>query len=269
MGMGPVPAVRLALSRAGLAVDDIDLFELNEAFAAQSVAVSRELALDAAKVNVHGGAIALGHPIGASGARVLTTLLYALRARKRRYGVGLALHRRRHGHRDGGRGAAAEVICLTSHMRWTIRRYRQRMRADAETPAAGVLRHPARPRRSRSLESGARANLADDPDRFLLDPRGSHRRARRTSARAGFDVVGFYHSHPHSPPCRPRRDIAEAAYPGSLYPIVSLEDDAAGRASIRLTRISFERVAVDVVDTPVDRSTRRRRRRVRLAGAGA
>jgi acetyl-CoA C-acetyltransferase len=87
MGMGPVPAVRLALSRAGLSVDDIDLFELNEAFAAQSVAVSRALALDAAKVNVHGGAIALGHPIGASGARVLTTLLYALRARKGRYGL--------------------------------------------------------------------------------------------------------------------------------------------------------------------------------------
>jgi acetyl-CoA C-acetyltransferase len=87
MGMGPVPAVRLALDRAGLAVDRIDLFELNEAFAAQSLAVVRGLGLDPAKVNVHGGAIALGHPIGASGARVLTTLIYALRARKLRYGV--------------------------------------------------------------------------------------------------------------------------------------------------------------------------------------
>jgi acetyl-CoA C-acetyltransferase len=87
MGMGPVPAVRRALDRAGLKISDIDLFELNEAFAVQSLAVSRELGLDAAKVNVHGGAIALGHPIGASGARVLTTLLYALRARKLRYGV--------------------------------------------------------------------------------------------------------------------------------------------------------------------------------------
>ncbi|OFW28847.1 MAG: acetyl-CoA acetyltransferase [Acidobacteria bacterium RIFCSPLOWO2_02_FULL_65_29] len=87
MGMGPVPAVRKALDRAGLKLADIDLFELNEAFAAQALAVSRELGVDAEKVNVHGGAIALGHPIGASGARVLTTLIYALRARNLRYGV--------------------------------------------------------------------------------------------------------------------------------------------------------------------------------------
>jgi acetyl-CoA C-acetyltransferase len=87
MGIGPIPAVRRVLERAGLTIADIDLFELNEAFAAQSVAVARELGLDPAKVNVNGGAIALGHPIGASGARVLTTLVYALRARKLRYGV--------------------------------------------------------------------------------------------------------------------------------------------------------------------------------------
>jgi len=87
MGMGPVPAVRKVLERAGLKTSDVDLFELNEAFAAQALAVGRELGLDPAKVNVNGGAIALGHPIGASGARVLTTLIYALRARKLRYGV--------------------------------------------------------------------------------------------------------------------------------------------------------------------------------------
>jgi acetyl-CoA C-acetyltransferase len=87
MGIGPVTAVRKALERAGLGTADIDLFELNEAFAAQSVAVARELSIDPAKVNVNGGAIALGHPIGASGARVLTTLLYALKARRLRYGV--------------------------------------------------------------------------------------------------------------------------------------------------------------------------------------
>ncbi len=87
MGIGPVPAVRKVLDRAGLAMADIDLFELNEAFAAQSVAIARELGLDPVKVNVNGGAIALGHPIGASGARVLTTLIYALKARRLRYGV--------------------------------------------------------------------------------------------------------------------------------------------------------------------------------------
>ncbi len=87
MGIGPVPAVRKVLERADLKIDDVDLFELNEAFAAQSIAVVRELGVDSSKVNVNGGAIALGHPIGASGARVLTTLIYALRARQRRYGV--------------------------------------------------------------------------------------------------------------------------------------------------------------------------------------
>ena len=87
MGMGPVPAVRKALERAGLRLDQIDLVELNEAFAAQSLAVMRELGLDPARVNVNGGAVALGHPIGASGARILTTLIYALRTRGLRYGM--------------------------------------------------------------------------------------------------------------------------------------------------------------------------------------
>jgi acetyl-CoA C-acetyltransferase len=87
MGLGPIPAVARALDRAGLGVGDIDLFELNEAFAAQSLAVVRELKIDPARVNVNGGAIALGHPVGASGARILTTLLYALQARTLRRGV--------------------------------------------------------------------------------------------------------------------------------------------------------------------------------------
>jgi len=87
MGMGPVPAVRKALERAKLDASQIALFELNEAFAVQAVAVTRELGLDPARVNIHGGAVALGHPIGASGARILTTLLYALQARGGGYGV--------------------------------------------------------------------------------------------------------------------------------------------------------------------------------------
>ena len=87
MGMGPVDAIRKALDRAKLTIADLDLIELNEAFAAQSLAVVRQLNLDPAKVNVHGGAIALGHPIGASGARVLTTLAHALHARGSGRGV--------------------------------------------------------------------------------------------------------------------------------------------------------------------------------------
>jgi acetyl-CoA C-acetyltransferase len=75
------------LKKAGWSIDQVDLFELNEAFAVQAVAVTRELGLDPAKVNVHGGAVALGHPIGASGARILTTLLYAMRRRGVRRGV--------------------------------------------------------------------------------------------------------------------------------------------------------------------------------------
>jgi 3-oxoadipyl-CoA thiolase len=87
MGMGPVPASRKALARAGLSVADLDLAELNEAFAAQSLACVRELELDPARVNVNGGAIALGHPLGASGARILTTLVHELRRRRGRYGL--------------------------------------------------------------------------------------------------------------------------------------------------------------------------------------
>lgn len=96
MGMGPVEALKGAARRANLSLEELDLFELNEAFASQSLAVSRELKLDSSKVNVHGGAIAMGHPLGASGARILTTLVHALQAR------------------GGGRGAAA--LCVGGGM---------------------------------------------------------------------------------------------------------------------------------------------------------
>ncbi len=87
MGLGPIPATRMALSRAGLAVDDMDRIEANEAFAAQCIAVQRELALPAERLNVNGGAIALGHPIGASGCRILVTLLHELQRSFGRYGL--------------------------------------------------------------------------------------------------------------------------------------------------------------------------------------
>ena len=87
MGLGPVPATQRALKLAGWTVDDLDLIELNEAFAAQSIGVIRELGLDATKVNVNGGAIALGHPLGCSGARILTTLIHAMHARGAKRGL--------------------------------------------------------------------------------------------------------------------------------------------------------------------------------------
>jgi acetyl-CoA C-acetyltransferase len=87
MGIGPIPAVRKLLERTGVGVEELDLVELNEAFASQSVAVIRELGLDPARVNVNGGAIAIGHPIGASGARVLTTLLYEMQKRNSKRGL--------------------------------------------------------------------------------------------------------------------------------------------------------------------------------------
>ena len=87
MGLGPIEAVKKAVKKAKWNLDEIDLFEINEAFAAQSIAVIRELGIEKNKVNVNGGAIALGHPIGASGARILTTLIYALERMKKNIGL--------------------------------------------------------------------------------------------------------------------------------------------------------------------------------------
>ncbi len=87
MGIGPVPATRKVLQRAGLTIDQIDLVELNEAFAAQGLACMKELQLDPARVNVYGGAIAMGHALGSSGSRILTTLVHALQRRNARYGL--------------------------------------------------------------------------------------------------------------------------------------------------------------------------------------
>src|SRR5215469_12119302 len=102
MGSGPVPATRIALKKAGMELDDIDLIELNEAFAAQALAVEKELGLDRSKLNVNGGAIALGHPLGATGTRLLVTLMYELRRRKAKYGLSTACI-------GGGQGIAVIV----------------------------------------------------------------------------------------------------------------------------------------------------------------
>jgi acetyl-CoA acetyltransferase family protein len=90
MGIGPVPATQIALKKAGMKLDDLDLIEINEAFAGQILAVAKELGLDKSKLNVNGGAIALGHPLGASGTRLLLTVLYELRRRKQKYGLASA-----------------------------------------------------------------------------------------------------------------------------------------------------------------------------------
>jgi len=87
MGIGPVPAVKQLLGKTGLALDDFDLVELNEAFAAQAIPVMRELGLDPEKTNVNGGAIAIGHPLGCSGARITTALLHEMRRRGARRGA--------------------------------------------------------------------------------------------------------------------------------------------------------------------------------------
>ncbi len=105
MGRGPVPASKLALDKAGLKLEDMDLIEVNEAFAAQYLAVEKELRLDRNKVNVNGGAIALGHPLGATGARLVLTLLYELRRRNAKYGLATACI-------GGGQGIAMIVESL-------------------------------------------------------------------------------------------------------------------------------------------------------------
>jgi len=90
MGMGPAPAIRETLKRAGMKLEQIDLFEINEAFAGQYLAVEKELGLDRAKTNVNGGSIGLGHPLGATGTRLILTLLYELRRRHKRWGIASA-----------------------------------------------------------------------------------------------------------------------------------------------------------------------------------
>jgi acetyl-CoA acetyltransferase family protein len=107
MGSGPVPATRAVLKKTGLKLDDIDLIEVNEAFAGQYLAVEKELGLDRSKVNVNGGAIALGHPLGATGTRLVITVLHELRRRKKKYGLTTACI-------GGGQGIAMVVESLST-----------------------------------------------------------------------------------------------------------------------------------------------------------
>ena len=105
MGIGPVPASQIALKKAGMTLDQIDLVEVNEAFASQVCAVERSLGIDRTKLNIHGGAIALSHPLAASGARICAHLLHALKATGKRYGLGSACI-------GGGQGIAVIIESL-------------------------------------------------------------------------------------------------------------------------------------------------------------
>lgn len=105
MGIGPAPASRIALKKAGLTIDQMDLIEVNEAFAPQTIAVERELGINREKLNLSGGAIAIGHPLAASGSRIMTHLLYELKRQGKRYGLGTACI-------GGGQGIAIIIEAL-------------------------------------------------------------------------------------------------------------------------------------------------------------
>ena len=170
--LAPIGAVRTALARAGLGPDAIDLYEINEAFASQLLGCVRGLEIDPARVNVHGGAIALGHPIGASGARVLVTLLHALERRQERLGTGGALPRggQRRGHdRRAGRlelGTLGEAVTIRTSGRTgsvasrTCTRTSRRSRWPSRRMGQpGGARYPA-PRRRIGLSASAIRNAS-------------------------------------------------------------------------------------------------------------
>ena len=179
MGMGPVDAVRKALGRAGLELTDIELVELNEAFAAQSLGVIRELGLDEDKVNVNGGAIALGHPVGASGARILTTLLYEMERRDAGLGLatlcigggqGIAMVVERGGlstEEDAKAAATAGYDVGDRRLYWYSPKHGvdQRLQPFGDVPAERHAPPPVRlrGRRARAHARGGRCPLGDQP----------------------------------------------------------------------------------------------------------
>ena len=150
MGMGPVPAIRRALDAAGLALDDIDLIEINEAFAAQVLACIGELGIEEERLNVNGGAIALGHPLGCSGARLLTTLVWELRRRGARYGIAALCV-------GVGQGVATIVENPEAARSSLAPRIASRSMATASWRAStgGSRRPPRRPSRCRTTASTA------------------------------------------------------------------------------------------------------------------
>ena len=178
MGIGPMPAVRRLLERTGVAIGDVDLVELNEAFASQSVAVVRELGIDPERVNVNGGAIALGHPLGMSGARLVVSLLHELRRRGGRYGLATLCV-------GVGQGQAAlfERDTAARPMRTQVgdrRRRPGRPDAGAAAPARRASTSVVLEARSREyVEQRIRAGVLEQGTVDLLDAAGVGERMRR------------------------------------------------------------------------------------------
>ena len=135
MGIAPVPAIRSLLELSGLSLDEIDRFEINEAFGAQVLACQRELGLDRNKLNVNGGAIAIGHPLGATGVRLALTLARELKRSSVRYGHCLRLHRRRAGYRLADRESACRKLIVAQQK---TTRFRFIMVLPASIPRRGI-----------------------------------------------------------------------------------------------------------------------------------
>ena len=173
---GPMPATRKALAKAGLTIDDIDLFEVNEAFAAVPMRFMKEIGVPHEKVNVNGGAIAMGHPLGATGAMLVGTLLDELERRKLQARPGHAVRRRRHGHRDDRRAR------LSAGTRWKTLRYEL---AD-DGIATLTFDAPGSPVNTMSLGVAAR-------------PRRRRRAGRARQGRASRACCSLRRSRPSSP----------------------------------------------------------------------
>ena len=152
-GIGPVPAIRKALKLAGLTLDQIDLVELNEAFAAQAIACLRELPIDPSRLNVNGGAIALGHPLGCTGAKLTTTLLYEMQRRGSRYGIVTHVRRRRHGRGGNLRSGMLNAVARTR--RPEIRRPTMEHNECHDNIRPAAARGSSKKRRSRSSHPNA------------------------------------------------------------------------------------------------------------------
>ena len=247
MGFGPAPAIRKALERAGIKLDQIDLFEINEAFAGQYLAVEKDLGLDREKVNVNGGAIGLGHPLGATGTRLIYTLLIELGKRGKRFGIASRVHRRRPGHggaartRLGEPGSSSRDLILSGRLQAPLPpggphgRPRSDLRLERRRRALGEAAVP-RPARRRDAARrpavalgavpGDRAEARDPaPDGAPLrsTPRTSACRAR---ARTWCATRCGWPRRSYAPSSRIRANCAARTLRQDITPVVEISQKA-------------------------------------------